>query len=176
MKRFTAVLLSLATTTLVAQTLTTPIYRTVKKGRGVSVGKITFVDKYRGLLIEPKLYGLKPGIHGFHVHVNPNCDNYGLAAGGHYDPMHTEKHLGPYNSDGHLGDMPALYVNKKGQSVLPVFAPRLHVRDLLGHSIMIHAGGDNYSDSPEKLGGGGKRIACVVIPKDTKLGSAAKKK
>ncbi|SSP59941.1 Cu/Zn superoxide dismutase [Acinetobacter baumannii] len=28
---------------------------------------------------------------------------------------------------------------------------------------MIHAGGDNYSDSPLPLGGGGARIACGVI-------------
>jgi Cu-Zn family superoxide dismutase len=28
---------------------------------------------------------------------------------------------------------------------------------------MIHAGGDNYSDHPEKLGGGGARIACGVV-------------
>jgi len=27
---------------------------------------------------------------------------------------------------------------------------------------MIHAGGDNYSDQPEPLGGGGGRIACGV--------------
>ena len=29
---------------------------------------------------------------------------------------------------------------------------------------MIHAGGDNYSDEPQPLGGGGGRIACGVIP------------
>jgi Cu-Zn family superoxide dismutase len=28
---------------------------------------------------------------------------------------------------------------------------------------MIHAGSDNYSDSPKPLGGGGARIACGVI-------------
>ena len=28
---------------------------------------------------------------------------------------------------------------------------------------MIHAGGDNYSDLPKPLGGGGDRIACGVI-------------
>ena len=28
---------------------------------------------------------------------------------------------------------------------------------------MIHAGGDNYSDQPQPLGGGGARIACGVI-------------
>ncbi len=29
---------------------------------------------------------------------------------------------------------------------------------------MIHAGGDNCADLPEKVGGGGARIACGVIP------------
>jgi Cu-Zn family superoxide dismutase len=28
---------------------------------------------------------------------------------------------------------------------------------------MIHEGGDNYSDEPAPLGGGGARIACGVI-------------
>jgi Cu-Zn family superoxide dismutase len=28
---------------------------------------------------------------------------------------------------------------------------------------MIHAGGDNYSDHPKRLGGGGARIACGVV-------------
>jgi len=28
---------------------------------------------------------------------------------------------------------------------------------------MIHAGGDNMSDKPEPLGGGGARYACGVI-------------
>jgi Cu-Zn family superoxide dismutase len=29
---------------------------------------------------------------------------------------------------------------------------------------MVHAGGDNHSDHPQPLGGGGGRIACGVIP------------
>jgi Cu-Zn family superoxide dismutase len=28
---------------------------------------------------------------------------------------------------------------------------------------MIHESGDNYSDTPKKLGGGGGRIACGVV-------------
>jgi Cu-Zn family superoxide dismutase len=28
---------------------------------------------------------------------------------------------------------------------------------------MVHTGGDNYSDTPAPLGGGGARIACGVI-------------
>jgi len=28
---------------------------------------------------------------------------------------------------------------------------------------MVHVGGDNHSDHPEKLGGGGARMACGVV-------------
>ena len=87
----------------------------------------------------------------------------GLAAGGHYDPAGTGRHEGPYG-DGHLGDLPPLYVDGDGRATLPVLAPRLEAGDLKGRSLMIHAGGDNYADHPEKLGGGGARVACGVVP------------
>jgi Cu-Zn family superoxide dismutase len=32
-----------------------------------------------------------------------------------------------------------------------------------GHALVIHAGGDNFSDQPAPLGGGGARIACGAI-------------
>jgi Cu-Zn family superoxide dismutase len=85
-----------------------------------------------------------------------------LAAGGHYDPLKTGKHEGPYGK-GHLGDLPALYVGSDGKATMPVVSPRLKVSDLKGRSLMIHAGSDNYSDYPEPLGGGGARVACGVI-------------
>jgi Cu-Zn family superoxide dismutase len=37
------------------------------------------------------------------------------------------------------------------------------VSGIRGKALMIHAGGDNYSDRPAPLGGGGARIACGVI-------------
>ena len=86
----------------------------------------------------------------------------GQAAGGHFDPKKTGKHLGP-NGDGHLGDLPVLVVDKDGKATTPVVASRLKVADLKGHSLMIHAGGDNYSDTPKPLGGGGARVACGVV-------------
>jgi len=85
-----------------------------------------------------------------------------LAAGGHYDPASTGKHEGPYGN-GHLGDLPALYVAADGKATLPVLAPRLKVSDIKGRSLMIHAGGDNYSDAPALLGGSGARVACGVV-------------
>lgn len=132
-------------------------------GSGESIGTVTAEDTPYGLLLTPNLKKLPPGIHGFHIHANPTCADSGKAAGGHLDPKHTEAHLGPYNPKGHLGDLPVLIVDQSGHATLPVLAPRLKIADIEGRSLMIHAGGDNYSDQPLKLGGGGDRIACGVI-------------
>ena len=146
-----------------AKTITVPMYRVAAKGHGSSIGRITLKDTQYGLLITSALEKIKPGIHGFHVHQYPVCSNNGLAAGGHLDPKNTQKHLGPYNPNGHWGDLPALTATKNGVVTLPVLAPRLKVSDVEGHSLMLHVGGDNYSDVPKKLGGGGARFACGVI-------------
>ena len=141
-----------------------------EQGVGKEIGTIRASDSEYGLILTPQLSDLTPGLHGFHVHEKPDCAHAvkdgkevaALAAGGHYDPRTTGKHEGPYG-DGHLGDLPALYVAADGRATLPVLAPRLKVGDIMGRSIMIHAGGDNYSDVPAPLGGGGARVACGVV-------------
>jgi superoxide dismutase, Cu-Zn family len=86
------------------------------------------------------------------------------AAGAHYDPAKSGHHDSPWG-DGHLGDLPALYVDADGNATQPVLAPRLKLSDLPGRALMVHAGGDNHADHPAPLGGGGARIACGVIGK-----------
>jgi Cu-Zn family superoxide dismutase len=86
----------------------------------------------------------------------------GLGAGGHYDPDNTGVHQGP-QGQGHLGDLAVLYVDAKGNATRSSFAPRLKTSDLVGRAVVIHSGGDNYSDVPKKLGGGGSRVACGTI-------------
>jgi Cu-Zn family superoxide dismutase len=140
-----------------------PMYLVDPQGHGKSIGSITAEDGICGVLLTPNLHDLPPGIHGFHIHEHPNCADNGMAAGGHVDPAHTDKHRGPYRHDGHLGDLPVLIVNKDGTATLPTLAPRFKLAAMNKHALMIHAGGDNYSDQPEKLGGGGARIACGVI-------------
>jgi Cu-Zn family superoxide dismutase len=44
-----------------------------------------------------------------------------------------------------------------------VLGPRLKAADVVGRSIMLHAGGDNHADHPAPLGGGGARVACGVV-------------
>ena len=140
------------------------------QGVGKEIGTVTANDSKYGLILTPQLSDLTPGLHGFHVHDKPDCSHAikdgkevpALAAGGEYDPTHAGKHEGPYGN-GHSGDLPALYVAADGMATLPVLAPRLKVSDIKGRSLMIHAGGDNYSDTPAPLGGGGARVACGVV-------------
>jgi len=153
-----------------AESATATVKTVDAKGVGADLGKITFAESKWGLLITPDLSGLPPGAHGFHIHAKAQCGpaqhegkmEAGFAAGGHLDPLKSGKHLGPY-ADGHAGDLPPLIVGADGKATTPVLAPRLTLKDVRGHSVMIHAGGDNYSDQPKPLGGGGARIACGAI-------------
>jgi superoxide dismutase, Cu-Zn family len=141
-----------------------------EKGVGKPVGEVTISQTPYGVAFTPALKGLPPGLHGFHVHENPSCapkDKDGkpvaaLAAGGHYDPAGTQRHGLPWG-DGHLGDLPALFVDEQGVASNPVLAPRLKLEDVKGRALMVHVGGDNHADHPAPLGGGGPRMACGVI-------------
>jgi len=153
-----------------AANITVTMHAIDAKGTGKSVGTIEISTSKYGTVFTPSLKGLTPGVHGFHIHTNPDCGAKekdgkmvpGLAAGGHYDPTKAGEHGAPW-SGGHLGDLPALYVDADGKSTQAVVAPRVRYDDLRGRSLMIHAGGDNYSDNPAKLGGGGARVACGVV-------------
>lgn len=153
-----------------ADEVTVSMSLTTETGTGQAIGTISVADTPYGALFTPDLKGLTEGLHGFHVHENADCGPKekdgkmvpGLAAGGHFDPTGSGRHAGPYG-DGHLGDLPPIYVAGNGRSTVPVLAPRLKVTDIKGRSLMIHAGADNYSDHPEKLGGGGPRNACGVV-------------
>ncbi|MDX1902075.1 MAG: superoxide dismutase family protein [Gammaproteobacteria bacterium] len=133
-------------------------------GHGKLIGRVKAEDTIYGVLFTPHLYGLPPGVHGFHVHAFPSCANYAKAAGSHLDPVGTGVHRGPYRGNGHLGDLPVLIVDRNGRATLPVLAPRLKLASITGHSLMIHAGGDDYSEDALKHPGSKVRIACGVIP------------
>jgi superoxide dismutase, Cu-Zn family len=162
---------STALSTAMAATLSVTVNKIDENGVGAAVGTLTLEDTAAGLKITPNLTTLPPGPHGFHVHANASCGPgeqdgrkvAGLAAGGHFDPAKSGKHLGPASSDGHKGDMPVLVAAADGTAKAAVTVPHLTVAEATGHAIVIHAGGDNYADAPAPLGGGGARIACGVV-------------
>jgi superoxide dismutase, Cu-Zn family len=154
-----------------SQAITVPMAIANEQGTGSAIGTVAITETPYGVVLTPALTGITAGLHGFHIHENPSCAAQkkdgkmvpALAAGGHYDPAETKQHGLPWG-DGHLGDLPALYVDPTGKASNPVLAPRLKLKNLLGRALMIHVGGDNYADQPAPLGGGGGRVACGVIP------------
>jgi len=139
------------------------------QGVGEAIGTVYLADSPAGLVIRTNLSKLPAGERGFHVHENGSCEpaekdgkmGAALAAGGHLNTNQAPNHGTPMT--GHLGDLPALKVAADGTSKVTLVAPRLKLADVQGRAIMVHAGGDNYSDMPKPLGGGGDRIACGVI-------------
>lgn len=168
MKGFPAAALALSVLIPVpssADEVTVTMHLINDKGVGPAIGQILAHGTSAGVMFMPNLKGLPPGPHGFHVHEAADCGVKekdgkmvaGLAAGGHFDPANTGKHLGP-SGEGHLGDLPMLVVEPNGTAERTVTAGRLKIADLRGRSLMIHAEADNYGDKP-----GGARIACGVV-------------
>lgn len=172
MKRFSLAILTLVVATgAQAASEKVEMNLVTSQGIGQSIGSITITETDKGLEFSPDLKALPPGEHGFHVHAKGSCQpamkdgkaTAAQSAGGHLDPKNTGKHEGPEGA-GHLGDLPALVVNNDGKATDAVIAPRLKSLDeVKDKALMIHVGGDNMSDQPKPLGGGGERYACGVI-------------
>ena len=97
------------------------------------------------------------GIFAFHIHENGSCtgdtqDRYS-AAGGHYNPRDCAH---PY----HAGDMPPLF-ECDGSAFQVFITDRFTVNEVLGRSVILHAGVDDFTTQP--TGNSGKRIACGAI-------------
>jgi superoxide dismutase, Cu-Zn family len=163
--------LAIATGVALAQQVTFDVHRISEQGVGEKIGTASATEnKKGGVSFKIAVTGVPKGKRGFHVHEKGNCGpaikdgkmTAGIAAGEHYDPDNTKSHKGP-KGKGHKGDLPALTGTDKGIDQT-VEAPRLKLADIAGRSLVIHEGGDTYSDRPES-GGGKGRIACGVIPK-----------
>lgn len=140
-------------------------------GKGKVVGYIDLEDTDLGLVLTPGIHfpPLKMGQRGFHLHENGDLrpglkdgkKSRAVKAGAHYDPHKTDTHQGPYGN-GHLGDLPPLFFDEQGVATTPVSAPRLTLADAMGRSLIIHVGGDNFTDDPPN-GGGRARILGAIV-------------
>ena len=147
------------------------ISRISDSGIGEKIGTVAINEDISGVWFKVAVNGLPEGQRGFHVHEKGDCGpamkdgkmTAGIAAGEHYDPDGKKSHKGP-EGIGHKGDLPALTASAQGKVDQLVTAPRLKLSDIRGRSLIIHEGGDTYSDTPES-GGGRGRIACGLIPK-----------
>ena len=117
--------------------------------------------------------GLKPGLHGVHLHAVGKCEPDFTAAGGHFDPGPAGNTDPDANHPYHMGDIPQLQVGDNGEGTLHAVTTRvtlsdgpLSIFDADGTAIIIHANPDQGVTGEPKSGlSGGPRLACGVFQK-----------
>ena len=112
-----------------------------------------------GVHLEVKATGLKPGVHGFHVHEVGDCSAPDASsAKGHFNP-------GAKPHGMHAGDLADLTADATGNAHLSVDMPGLSLDQgptgIMGRAFVIHADPDDHTSQP--AGNSGKRVACGVI-------------
>ena len=126
-------------------------------------GTVTFSQLKDGIIVTAKVYNLpytkcEKEIYGFHMHEGMSCtgnDTDPFAdAKMHYNNGECVNH--PY----HTGDMPPLYGNN-GFAYMSFFTNKFSIAEIVGKTIIIHNGVDDFSSQPS--GNSGEKIACGVI-------------
>ena len=131
-------------------------------------GELKFAQAAGPVRVTGKLAGLPPGPHGFHVHVNGNCDSAdGMSAGGHFNPKGAP-HGDVAAAKHHLGDMGNIVADAAGNADVDielsgVVLTLIGTNSLLNRSVIVHAARDDFS---QPVGNAGARIACGVIETD----------
>ena len=89
------------------------------KGDGIT-GKVELVEHKQGtgtvVDITVTASGLKPGLHGVHLHAVGKCEPDFTAAGGHFDPGPAGNTDPDANHPFHMGDIPNLEVGRTARA------------------------------------------------------------
>ncbi len=130
-------------------------------------GFVAFMQKQGPTVVRGKITGLKPGLHGLHIHEFGDLSNGCESAGAHYNPTDTT-HGGLLK--GHVGDLENVKADDNGIADFTIVAPRVNLRgeqSVVGRSIIIHEDEDDLGKGGDaeslKTGNAGKRLACGVI-------------
>jgi Cu-Zn family superoxide dismutase len=136
--------------------------------KGAPIGTATLSEKADGVQVDLKVFGLPPGLHGFHIHAVGRCQAPDFAsAGPHFNP--EGKQHGWDNPLGHhLGDLQNLDVGPDGKAKVRILVPGVSLgegpKSLFhegGTALVIHAKPDDGKTDP--AGNAGARIACGVV-------------
>ncbi|CAG0915344.1 unnamed protein product [Notodromas monacha] len=116
---------------------------------------------------------LKPGQHGFHIHMYGDFSDGCTSAGGHYNPLKAD-HGSPDNNkkDRHIGDLGNIEAGYDSTANIHVVDKLVSLADggkypIGGRAIVVHEkpddlgrGGDAES---KKTGNAGARLGCCII-------------
>jgi Cu-Zn family superoxide dismutase len=140
-----------------AQILGGPQHRAIR-------GRVNLYSLGAGTLMEAAIFGLPHpdvgcphDIFAFHIHEGERCAGTQgepfQDTGGHYNP---DRCLHP----AHVGDMPPLFGNR-GYAWMAFYTDRFAPGDVVGRTVVIHAGRDDFTSQPS--GDAGAKIACGEI-------------
>ena len=122
------------------------------------IGRADFYQKSQGVLIYIHVYGL-PGdnvtdFFALHIHGGESCAGEDFADSmGHYNPENM-------SHPRHAGDLPPLLSNN-GEAYMSVLTNRFSVEEVIGKTLVIHSGTDDFYSQP--AGNPGIKIACGII-------------
>lgn len=120
-------------------------------------GTVRFCQQQDGVRISIRVCGLpdnQTGFFGLHIHEGPDCEGFDFAnTGSHFDH-------GVQPHPRHTGDLPPL-LSCGGKAQMCVLTDRFTVGDIIGRTVVIHSGPDDFRTQP--AGNAGEKIACGVI-------------
>ncbi len=119
-----------------------------------------YATPYGGVLIEAEIFGL-PNVdeafssefYALHIHEKGDCSENFTRTGEHYNPTNS---LHP----DHAGDLIPLMGNQ-GYAWISFYNKRFTVPEIVGKSVVIHRGHDDFTSQPS--GNAGEKIGCGVI-------------
>lgn len=132
-----------------------------------AAGTVNFVTSGNAVVVDARVTGLTPGLHGFHIHEKGDCRaSDGSSAGGHFNP-HSETHAGPQAPHRHAGDLGNLKADANGVAVYHAEVTGISLSatgdSIIGRAVIVHAATDDFTSQP--AGNAGARVACGLISK-----------
>jgi len=130
-------------------------------------GSVQFRQEHELVSIEGRLTGLKPGMHGLHIHETGDCsDPEAASADGHFAPdghPHGSPDSLPRNS--HTGDLGNILADHEGVAVFQKTHNEMRLDTgeytILKRAVIVHAEQDDLVSQPS--GAAGKRVGCGVV-------------
>ncbi len=146
---------------------TTKNYKINSKSGTNTQGTVDFNQKGKMVTMDMSVFKLTPGIHAVHIHEKGDCSaTDGSSAGGHWNPAKDDH--GKWGSEHfHMGDIGNLTADKEGTARLIFKTDKWCIgctdesKNIVGKSIIIHAGKDDFKTQP--TGDAGGRVGCVEI-------------
>ncbi|CAN7019629.1 unnamed protein product [Brassica rapa subsp. trilocularis] len=141
----------------------------LNSGEGVK-GTIFFTQEGDGVTtVTGTVSGLKPGLHGFHVHALGDTTNGCMSTGPHFNPD-GKQHGAPEDANRHAGDLGNIIVGDDGTATFTITdcqIPLSGPNSIVGRAVVVHADPDDLGKGGHELslatGNAGGRVACGFI-------------